>query len=524
MTTTRRRSAPGALMADQPIHPTLTTLQPTGKNIVICCDGTGNEFGDCNSNVLKLYTTLDLEDETRQVAYYHPGVGTMGDPGIRHWIPRKWSVVKGLAFGAGFKDNVFDAYRYLMEVYNEGDHIYLFGFSRGAYTARALAGLLHGYGLLHRGQRRPPRPAPPGASSSAKSKSSAVQLKKRSSQPQASNNAHTIARPDTALRQHVLTPVRLRFVGVWDTVSSIGWIYEPLRLLSLAQNEIIDVARHAASIDERRAFFRDNLYGPPVNDKQDIAQLWFPGVHSDVGGSYPREDSDPALATLRWMLGEASEQAVPSCARRPRRPSSSATPSAGLTLDQYYHAARPHPFTNSTAHSTGNGGSYSSSRSSTTTRTTPRLTCASPSGVRGNCRIRPSSTTPPSSASTASPRARSPTSPAISTAHGCNPCSQARSPPTPTSTAATSTFRRDATLPPLCKHSSAGSSSWPCPSSRSSYWPCSSGGSSSSCTELCGLPYGSCCAATTSSASSGFGSDTTSLRSSTEEFCLGTPG
>src|SRR6202012_2654787 len=75
----------------------------------------------------------------------------MGDPTIRWRIPRWWSMVKGLAFGSGFQANVLDAYRYLMEVYNDGDEIYLFGFSRGAYTARAVAGMLHGYGLLCRG-------------------------------------------------------------------------------------------------------------------------------------------------------------------------------------------------------------------------------------------------------------------------------------------------------------------------------------------------------------------------------------
>jgi len=292
----------GVAMAAQPIHPIPSLVAvPTGKNIVICCDGTGNEFGSTNSNVLKLYTTLDLDDPARQVAYYHPGVGTMGDPAIRQWLPRQWSVIKGLAFGLGFKNNVFDAYRYLMEVYNPGDHIYLFGFSRGAYTARALAGLLHGYGLLHRGNEGHLAYAWRLFVNEIKKQRS--QLKK-DRKDRTTPNAHTITH-NTAFADTFSRVVRLRFVGVWDTVSSIGWIYEPLRLLSLAQNPIIDVARHAVSIDEKRAFFRDNLYGPPLNDQQDIVQLWFPGVHSDVGGSYPREDSGPANTTLRWMLREA---------------------------------------------------------------------------------------------------------------------------------------------------------------------------------------------------------------------------
>src|SRR5580704_6774234 len=110
-------------------------MPEASKNIVICCDGTGNEFGDTNSNVVKLYTALAIDDS--QIGYYHPGVGTMGDPAERHRISRWWSRIKGLAFAAGFKDNVFDAYNYLMNNYNDGDRVYLFGFSRGAYPVRA---------------------------------------------------------------------------------------------------------------------------------------------------------------------------------------------------------------------------------------------------------------------------------------------------------------------------------------------------------------------------------------------------
>lgn len=94
------------------------------KNIVICCDGTGNEFGDHNSNVVKLYGTL-VVDGSRQVAYYHPGVGTMGAPTARNRISKAWSIVTGLAFGAGLLTNVEDAYRYMMDVFEEGDQVFL---------------------------------------------------------------------------------------------------------------------------------------------------------------------------------------------------------------------------------------------------------------------------------------------------------------------------------------------------------------------------------------------------------------
>jgi uncharacterized protein (DUF2235 family) len=117
------------------------------RNIVICGDGTGNEFGDNNSNVVKLYSTLVI-DGKHQCGHYHPGVGTMGAPTATNRVSKAWSVVMGLAFGAGLLANISDAYRYLMNIYEDGDQVFLFGFSRGAYTARALAGVLHMFGLL----------------------------------------------------------------------------------------------------------------------------------------------------------------------------------------------------------------------------------------------------------------------------------------------------------------------------------------------------------------------------------------
>src|SRR5437867_5002723 len=119
------------------------------KNIVICCDGTGEEFGDNNSNVVKIYSLL--ENSARQVTYYHPGLGTMGSRFAPTKLGRFWSKLKGLAFGAGLMDNVSDAYVFLMNEYEDGDAVYLFGFSRGAYTARALAAFLHMFGLMRKG-------------------------------------------------------------------------------------------------------------------------------------------------------------------------------------------------------------------------------------------------------------------------------------------------------------------------------------------------------------------------------------
>ena len=106
------------------------------KHIVVCCDGTGNEYGDRNSNVVRVYQVLDKAAPI--VAYYHPGVGTMGATNALTVAGKVWTQVRGLAFGYGLSENIADAYRYLMQTFQPDDRLFIFGFSRGAYTARAL--------------------------------------------------------------------------------------------------------------------------------------------------------------------------------------------------------------------------------------------------------------------------------------------------------------------------------------------------------------------------------------------------
>jgi hypothetical protein len=288
----------------QPLHPPLpeATAQGDGigttvhkpRNIVICCDGTGNEFGDTNSNVVKLYTALEID--AAQVAYYHPGVGTMGDPNQQHRLGREWSRIKGLVFSAGFKTNVLDAYQYLMETYNDGDRLYLIGFSRGAYTVRALAGLLDGYGLLCRGNEG--------------HLPYAWRLYVNQHDVRTRNAINPAVNSAAAFKETFShKDFRIHFVGVWDTVSSVGWIYTPLRLFNVAQNKTIATARQALSIDERRCFYQDNLWGDSLPG-QDVEQVWFAGVHSDVGGSYPQESSGLSNIPLQWMLVQAHNAGI----------------------------------------------------------------------------------------------------------------------------------------------------------------------------------------------------------------------
>lgn len=254
-----------------------------GKNIVVCCDGTGNEFGDQNSNVVRLYSVLKLDDG-QQIAYYHPGVGTMGAPSALLKITKWWTKLLGMLFGYGLTAAIEDAYMYLMNVYEEGDTLFVFGFSRGSYTARALCSMLRMYGLLRTGDdalvRYVSRMIRHGGDDKFKL---------------AAQFAQTFSRP-----------CHPHFVGVWDTVSSVGWIYDPVRLPYTAQNPHIRIARHAMSIDERRCFYRPNLWHPlPPAAGQDLKQVWFAGVHSDVGGSYPEPTGQLSKITLQWMLREA---------------------------------------------------------------------------------------------------------------------------------------------------------------------------------------------------------------------------
>jgi uncharacterized protein (DUF2235 family) len=270
------------------------------KNIVLCCDGTANEFSKDNTNVIKLYSTL-VHDETTQSTYYHPGVGTLEPPGALTPWRRKFTRVLGQAVGAYLENDIRDAYAFLMRSYEAGDRVFMFGFSRGAYTVRAVASLLHMYGLLRPGNE----PLIPYAIRMMM----AIQRAGRGRNVAGKvEDYFSLARD---FRRTVSRDCKPWFVGIWDTVSSVGWIENPLRLPFVADNPDIEYGRHAIAIDERRAFFRTNLWRPgddPArpHGPKDLLQVWFPGVHCDVGGGYPEAESGLAKLALEWMLDEAT--------------------------------------------------------------------------------------------------------------------------------------------------------------------------------------------------------------------------
>ncbi len=272
------------------------------KNIVVCCDGTNNQLAGDLTNVVRLFELAVKNSE--QWAFYDPGVGTLADPQAQGAISKRWSLVKGLAFGTGLDENVFEAYRYLMRVYESGDRIYLFGFSRGAFTVRVLAGMLHAVGLLYdrtenllpyiwrtyRAIRKPPENATPEERTAAQIQEREVEVVRRS----------------------FTRPCPVHFLGPWDTVGSVGMYNWNQSFPYTFENNSVAIVRHAVALDERRAAFRSNVFKadptpvPELHSRPRVMNVWFPGVHSDIGGGYSwPEESGLAMISFEWMLREA---------------------------------------------------------------------------------------------------------------------------------------------------------------------------------------------------------------------------
>jgi uncharacterized protein (DUF2235 family) len=274
------------------------------KNIVICCDGTANEFAKHNTNVVKLYTVL-RHDPATQVAYYHPGLGTMEPAGALTTFTRKTTKALGMALGYGLANDIRDAYTFLMQAYEPDDRVFFFGFSRGAYTVRAVASLLRMYGLI--------RPGNAALVPYAIRLMTGIQRARDGATGDGVADYFALANDFKAGMSR--TSCKPWFVGVWDTVSSVGWIENPLKLPYVANNPDIQIGRHAIAIDERRAFFRNHLWRRPADPNQpygpaDVQQVWFPGVHCDVGGGYPEAQSGLSKGALKWMLDEAEAKGL----------------------------------------------------------------------------------------------------------------------------------------------------------------------------------------------------------------------
>ena len=296
------------------------------KNIIVCCDGTGNEIGENISNVLKFYRVLRKTDKTtpHQVVFYDQGVGTLArpDPWRKFW--QDALTILGLVTGFGLDNNILRAYEFLIDHYEDGDDIYLLGFSRGAYTVRVLAALIHKVGLISPQQRNLA-----GAGLAAYK-----QLKIRNERGNSGAAAYETDsdatpvedRDDRAAQFARIVSAKwptIRFLGVWDTVASViiprpDRLYLPsLEKLAFTHvNPSVKTFRQAISIDERRRMFRldpwsetqtfmHNRFNAGHSEPQDCLQVWFAGVHSDVGGGYLEAESGLSKFPLLWMIEEA---------------------------------------------------------------------------------------------------------------------------------------------------------------------------------------------------------------------------
>ena len=276
------------------------------KNIVLCCDGTANQFAPDNTNVVKLFSVL-VHNDPRQRTYYQPGIGTMEPPGALTPIGRRITRALGMALGAYLENDIRNACAFLMQEHEPGDRVFLFGFSRGAYTVRSLAALLRMYGLLFRGNE----PMIPYAIRMMMAIDEARKGKPDLHERTIRNYFELAA----AFKSAMARECKPHFVGVWDTVSSVGWIANPLKLPYVADNGDIAVGRHAVALDERRAFFRTNLWRLNTDTRDthgpvDLKQVWFAGVHSDVGGGFPEPESGLSKLALEWMLDEAVDHGL----------------------------------------------------------------------------------------------------------------------------------------------------------------------------------------------------------------------
>ncbi|CAL1694110.1 unnamed protein product [Somion occarium] len=266
---------------------------PRQRTLVLCFDGTGDQFDEDNSNVVQFLSMLKKDDNTQQLVYYQ----------MLAW---------------NLPSHVKDGYAFLMQNYTHGDKICIFGFSRGAYTARALAGMLHKVGLLpiHNHQQLP----------------FAYEMYAREDE-EGLKLSHMF-------KKTFCRAVTIEFLGVWDTVASVGVI--PRYLPFIHENSGIRYLRHALALDERRVKFLpqfcvDNpkkkpkhekhmlfhrkkpkraltltkAYEDLINrrnavDKTDVKEVWFAGVHTDVGGGSVPNGTPHSLARipLRWMIRE----------------------------------------------------------------------------------------------------------------------------------------------------------------------------------------------------------------------------
>jgi uncharacterized protein (DUF2235 family) len=268
------------------------------KNLVICCDGTNNSLGGVVTNIGHLSRLADIGNKARQIPYYDAGVGVEAEPSMRTRIGAALSRWSGSAFGTGLVENVEQAYLHLAENYEPGDRIFLFGFSRGAYTVRVIAGLMQNFGLLRRDQTHLATKVVKAYQDLYPRDGSGYRDGKPTREQQDRFDWARSTRTNSSVE------ALIHFMGLFDTVSSLGWAWEPKSFPNTRNMPNVTHLRHALAVDERRAKFRTNRV-TVVPGNANHRQMWFAGVHSDIGGGYKAPKDALSRIPLRWMLGEA---------------------------------------------------------------------------------------------------------------------------------------------------------------------------------------------------------------------------
>ena len=297
------------------------------KVIAVFADGTGNSSGKLfRTNVWRLYQALDTSDsatadDMRQIAYYHDGVGTSSFKPL---------AFIGGAFGWGLKRNIIDLYKFICRNYELGDRIYLFGFSRGAFTVRVLGGFIIEEGLVtdtsdeeldayshdaYRSYRRCFKHTGQLVEKLRDARDFVIARRRKVNGLMSYKQRQTTAEKNRKIQEDNKDEVAIEFIGAWDTVAAYGtpveeltrgidkWIW-PLSMPGYHLSPCVKSARHALALDDERDTFHPLLWDERSETKPNrMRQVWFSGMHSDVGGGYP--DDALAYVPLEWMLDEA---------------------------------------------------------------------------------------------------------------------------------------------------------------------------------------------------------------------------
>jgi len=279
------------------------------KNIIVCSDGTGNTaIKGRDTNVFKMFESVDLNshrfhpERAPQVAIYDDGVGT------ESFKPLK---ILGGAAGVGLSRNVRQLYRELCRVYDPGDRIFLFGFSRGAFTIRSLGGLIDACGIIDVSRQR-------GSDELGSAVEEAYQAYRdcyRTDLMKLFRGEPDRAAAKAFRQRHCHGGEKIWFVGVWDTVDAVGLplhiadvvnkgIYQ-FKFPNLVPSRCVQHAYHALAIDDERQSFHPLMWDQSVLPApgQVVEQVWFAGVHSNVGGGYPKQGM--SLVALDWLMHKA---------------------------------------------------------------------------------------------------------------------------------------------------------------------------------------------------------------------------